>query len=103
LTIKDVDDPRAQGFVRSIERSVVHYGDTTLTFLQHLRQADDAGAGLSYVSAVPVEESSLVAYNLGYPCGAKSTGPGCAPKSRPKTPLVAIYPREGALVSKRRP
>jgi Ca-activated chloride channel family protein len=99
LTIKDVDDRQAQDFVRSIERSVVHYGDTTLTFLRHLRQADDAGVGLSYVSAVPVEESSLVAYNLGYPCGAKSAEPGCDPKSRPRTPLVAIYPREGTLVS----
>jgi Ca-activated chloride channel family protein len=99
LTIKDVDDSRAQDFVRSIERSVVHYGDTTLTFLRHLRQADNAGAGLSYVSAVTVEESSMIAYNLGYPCGAKSDEPGCAPKDRPKTPLVAIYPREGTLES----
>ena len=29
--------------------SIVHYGDTTLTFLSNLQRADDAGAGLSYI------------------------------------------------------
>jgi Ca-activated chloride channel family protein len=99
LTEADVDDPRAQGFVKSIERSVVHYGDTTLTFLANLRRADDQNAALSYISAVTLEESSLVAYNLGYPCGAASGAPECAKTSRPKTPLVAIYPEEGTLTS----
>jgi predicted transposase YbfD/YdcC len=95
LTEGDINDPRAQEFVKSIERSVVHYGDTTLTFLANLRRADDHGAGLSYVSAVALAESSVVRYNLGYPCGAASSEPECAKTGPPKTPLVAIYPKEG--------
>ena len=32
-------------FVGDVERSVLHYGDTTLTYLSNLQRADDAGAG----------------------------------------------------------
>ena len=99
LTKDDVDRPATQAFVKDIEKAVVHYGDTTLTFLANLRRADDRDTALSYISAVTVEEASLVAYNLGYPCGAASSEPGCAKKDPPKTPLVAIYPTEGTLYS----
>ena len=43
-----------------VEKSIVHYGDTTLTFLTNLQAADDAGRGLTYVSAVAVELLILV-------------------------------------------
>ena len=51
LTERDLVDKKVRAFVKSVERSVVHYGDTTLTFLANLQRADDAGTGLGYVSA----------------------------------------------------
>ena len=75
---------------------MVHYGDTTLTFLSNLQRADDRGAGLSYISAVAVEEKSVWDYNQGNPSGDPATL-GKHPK--PHVPLVAIYPREGTLLS----
>ena len=96
LQDKDVTSKRAHDFVAGVERSVVHYGDTTLTFLANLQRADDAGAGLSYISAVTVEEKSVWDYNQGNPSGDPATL-GRHPK--PKVPLVAIYPKEGTLLS----
>jgi len=95
LIDKDITNPDVQNFVSGIERSIVHYGETTLTFLTNLRHADDTDAALSYISAVTVEESSMLAYNQGYPCGAST----CAKQTPPGTKLVAIYPEEGTLVS----
>jgi nucleoside phosphorylase len=102
LSAKDVDAAANQALVRTIEKSVVHYGDTTLTFLANLRAADDAGGrdeALRYISAVTVEEDAVVAYNLGYPCGAYSDDPGCARTGRPATPLVSLYPKDSNPVS----
>ncbi|MFE0251372.1 hypothetical protein [Streptomyces sp. NPDC059010] len=102
LSVRDIEKKSNQDFVRQIEKSVVHYGDTTLTFLKNLREADDSGgsqAALDYISAVTVEENSVVAYNNGYPCGALSAEPGCAKTSRPETPLVSFYPADGVPVS----
>jgi Ca-activated chloride channel family protein len=96
LTARDVADPKVRAFVAGVERSVVHYGDTTLTFLANLQRADDRGAGLSYISAVAVEEKSVWDYNQGNPSGDPATL-GKHPK--PHVPLVAIYPREGTLLS----
>src|SRR5262249_44043494 len=36
LTSADVRNPKVVRYVRDVESSVVHYGDTTLTFLQNL-------------------------------------------------------------------
>ncbi|MFG2122941.1 substrate-binding domain-containing protein [Streptomyces sp. NPDC048710] len=97
LSIRDVDSSANQAFVRNIEKSVVHYGDTTLTFLANLRAADDRGGReevLKYISAVTVEESAVVAYNKGYPCGAYSYARGCERRGKPKTPLVSFYPKD---------
>jgi Ca-activated chloride channel family protein len=89
--------------IRQLEKSVVHYGENTLTFLGNLREA---GAG--YVSAVAVEESSLIAYNAGYPCGARPIDGGdgklggdltCDRLTPPDDRLVPLYPSEGTLVS----
>ncbi len=96
LTAKDVSNPKTQAFVKQIESSVVHYGDTTLTFLANMAKADAAGRGLTYVSAVTVEEKSVWDYNEGNPSGDPATL-GKSPK--PKIPLVAIYPKDGTLLS----
>lgn len=105
LTLKDIGKPANQAFEGTIEHAAVHYGDTTLTFLANLRRADDAAAtasppaALSYISAVTLEEQAVVSYNLGYPCGAQSSAPGCARQSPPHTKLVAFYPDDGILFS----
>ena len=96
LTAKDLADPKVLAFVKAVESSVVHYGDTTLTFLSNLQKADDRGQGLSYVSAVTVEEKSVWDYNQGNPTGDPKT---LGKHRKPRTPLVAIYPKEGTLFS----
>lgn len=96
LTSADVRDPKVVSYVRSVEQSVVHYGDTTLTFLQNLYDAGNRGQGLSYISAVTVEEKSVWDYNQGNPSGDPTT---LGKQGKPQVPLVAIYPKEGTLVS----
>lgn len=96
LTAADLAKPAVRDFARAVESSVYHYGDTTLTFLANMQRADDAGQGLSYVSAVAVEEKSLLDYNSGNPSGDPATA-GKHPA--PKVPLVAVYPKEGTLNS----
>lgn len=96
LSEKNVADSRTRGFVQGVERSIEHYGDTTLTFLSNLQRADDAGAGLTYISAVTVEEKSVWDYNQGNPTGDPKT---LGKHAKPKVPLVAIYPKEGTLFS----
>ena len=96
LTVADVRQRSTQDFVRQIESSVVHYGDTTLTFLSNLAKADRAGRGLSYVSAVTVEEKSVWDYNQGNPSGDPGT---LGKQPPPRVPLVALYPKDGTLVS----
>ncbi len=96
LTARDVANPKVQAFVKGVESSVVHYGDTTLTFLSNLAEADKRGQGLSYISAVAIEEKSVFDYNQGNPTGnPKLFGKG----SKPRVPLVAVYPKEGTLLS----
>jgi len=96
LTDADLGDPKVLDFVKGVESSVVHYGDTTLTFLANLQAADDRGVGLTYVSAVTVEEKSVWDYNKGNPSGDPKT---LGQHSAPHTPLVAIYPKDGTLYS----
>ena len=80
LTLADVRLPKNRGFVRDIQRSVVHYGDTTLFFAEQMGER-----GPQYVSAVAMEEVTLLDYNLRLRQGG------------PK--LVAIYPKEGTFFS----
>lgn len=96
LTVRDVSDPKVTGYVRDVEHSVVHYGDTTLTFLENLYDAGAHGHGLNYISAVTVEEKSVWDYNHGNPSGDPAT---LGKRGAPRVPLVAIYPKEGTLVS----
>lgn len=96
LTSADLTDKDIRAFATAVEGSVVHYGDTTLTFLANLQRADDAGQGLAYVSAVAVEEKSVIDYNSGNPTGNPQTVGQHEP---PKIPLAAVYPAEGTLAS----
>src|SRR5436309_6240149 len=96
MTKSEIEEPKVRNFVQGVESSVVHYGDITLTFLANLQRADDSGLGLTYVSAVTVEEKSVWDYNQGNPSGDPKTL-GQHPK--PTVPLVAIYPKEGTLAS----
>jgi Ca-activated chloride channel homolog len=70
---------RARATVKDIERSVVHYGDTTLFIADQMRKN-----GPGYASAVAMEEVTLLDFN-------KRRG------GQPK--LVAIYPEEGTFYS----
>ncbi|MDQ1658134.1 MAG: Ca-activated chloride channel, partial [Cryptosporangiaceae bacterium] len=96
LSAADVANPKVTAYVKSVESGVVHYGDTTLTFLSNLASAAKDGRGGSYISAVAVEEKSVYDYNTGNPTGdPKLVGKG----RKPQVPLVAIYPKEGTLLS----
>ena len=89
--------PTTDEFARQIESAVVHYGDTTLTFLNNWYRTDQRGNPLPYVSAVAVEEKSVIDYNSGNPDGVlqdRARSP-----AQPRVPLVAIYPEEGTLYS----
>jgi Ca-activated chloride channel family protein len=93
LTEADIADPDVVDFVRGVEAATVHYGDTTLTFLDNMYRADQQGQSLTYASAVAVEEVSILAYNRGDPADTGTPGPA------PRIPLVAVYPKEGTLYS----
>src|SRR4029079_9592798 len=97
LALEDLDDPKVQQEARDVESAVVHYGDTTLTFLNNMYAAAQRDAPLgAYASAVAVEEQSVINYNNGNPDG--KFDPGEKPPE-PHYTLVAIYPKEGTLFS----
>jgi len=77
LTLADIE--RARPRVKRLERSIVHYGDTTLFIQQELRRH-----GLGYASAAAMEETTLIDFN-------REAGDG--PRLR------AVYPSEGTFVS----
>jgi Ca-activated chloride channel family protein len=79
LTEEDVAGSVARAVVRDIERSIVHYGDTTLFIADQMRRE-----GPGYASAVAMEEVTLLDFN-------RDRG------SQPK--LVALYPPEGTFYS----
>ncbi|HEX6236495.1 MAG TPA: substrate-binding domain-containing protein [Acidimicrobiales bacterium] len=96
LSGEDLDAPAVDEFARGVESAVVHYGDTTLTFLENWYRADQRGNPYQYVSAVAVEEKSVLDYNAGNPDGILDAGEEPRP---PRVPLVAIYPEEGTIYS----
>lgn len=77
LTVKDVQAPESQQFLRQLARGIKHYGFTTEVFINNMKSF-----GMSYVSALPMEERQVIAYNT----------------KAPPIPLVAIYLRDGALL-----
>jgi Ca-activated chloride channel family protein len=96
LSAEDLAKPEVVQYGRDVESAVVHYGDTTLTFLNNWYRADQRGNPYSYVSAAAVEEKSVIDYNQGNPDGVLDQGEQPRP---PRVPLVSIYPEEGTLYS----
>ncbi len=78
LTVADVRRPAVRAKVHEIQQSIVHYGDTSQFFLDQLRLH-----GPGYVSALAMEEVSLLDYDRTRPRGSM--------------PLVAVYPAEGTF------
>lgn len=76
LSIGDVQKPESQQFLRQLGLGIKHYGYNTLVFSENMKKY-----GMSYISAFPMEEITLIEFN----------------QSAPQTPLVAIYPREGTF------
>jgi Ca-activated chloride channel family protein len=77
--LQSADIAKARTQVKDIERSIVHYGDTTLFIADQMRKS-----GPGYASAVAMEEATLVDFNQHR-------------NGQPK--LVAIYPAEGTFFS----
>lgn len=96
LTADDV--AAAAEFSRVFEECVIHYGDTTGKVLTRLYDETQNGAGGSgYVSAVALEETSLLNYNQGNP-DSHTVQPG-ETLTPPKEKLVAVYPSGGSMWS----
>ncbi|WP_224249335.1 VWA domain-containing protein [Hyalangium gracile] len=76
LTSADMKDPQVVSLLKDIERSIVHYGESSSWLTDKL-----CNRGPAYLSAVTVYESSVVKAN-----------DKC--KTKP-FPLVALYPKEG--------
>lgn len=95
LTVDDINS--AKDFSQSFETGAIHYGDTTGKVLTTLYNKTQNGADGNYVSAVALEETSLVNYNKGNP-DSHVVQPG-ETLTPPKEKLVAIYPSEGSMWS----
>ena len=76
--------------------SAVLYGDTTLTFLSNLQRADDAGTSMGYVSAVAVEEKSVLDYTRAIRREIRSRMGSTRPRRCHSSPSI---PKEGTLLS----
>lgn len=76
LTVADVQAAESQQFLRDLAQGIKHYGFNTLVFSDNMQKY-----GLTYISAFPMEEITLIEFN----------------KKGPVTPLVAIYPSEGTF------
>jgi Ca-activated chloride channel family protein len=78
LTMKDVADPKVAKYVEEIQRSVVHYGNSTGFFGRKI-----VANGKGYMSAAVLYENMVAdSYHEKLP-----------------DPLVAIYPKEGTFIS----
>jgi Ca-activated chloride channel family protein len=77
--LTDADVVKAAPRVKDLERSVVHYGDSTLFIEDQLCKG-----GLAYASAVAMEETTVIDFNR---------------RRCSNTKLVALYPEEGSFFS----
>ena len=77
--LTDADVAKAAPRVKDLERSVVHYGDSTLFIEDQLCKG-----GLAYASAVAMEETTVIDFNR---------------RRCSSTKLVALYPEEGSFFS----
>ena len=96
LTLEDLRDSKVETYARTVESAFFHYGGTTLAFLNNWYRGDQRNTALTYVSAVAIEEKSVIDYNSGNPDGVLDAGE--KPRA-PRVPLVAVYPKEGTLYS----
>jgi Ca-activated chloride channel homolog len=76
LTTADIQNPQSQQYIRDLGKGIKHYGYNTLVFSENMQKF-----GMSYISAFPMEEITLIDFN----------------KKSPAVPLVAIYPKEGTF------
>jgi len=95
LTVDDVN--KAADFSRTFESGAIHYGDTTGKVLSTLYADSQSGDNSGYVSAVALEETSLINYNQGNP-DSHTVQPG-ETLTPPKEKLVAVYPSNGSMWS----
>lgn len=95
--LTEADITAGTDFSKSFESCVIHYGDTTGKVLDRVYKRDADGQPLNYLSAVAVEETSVINYNLGNPTSSV-VQPGTQ-LTPPKSRLVAVYPQEGSLES----
>jgi Ca-activated chloride channel homolog len=79
LTAEDLKDPRVVERVGSLERAIVHYGESSSWLTEKL-----CTKGPAYLSAVTLYESSVVQANDKY-------------KKEMPFRLVAVYPKEGTF------
>ena len=77
--LTDADVAKAAPRVKDLERSIVHYGDSTLFIEDQLCKG-----GLAYASAVAMEETTVIDFNR---------------RRCSNTKLVALYPQEGSFFS----
>ena len=77
--LTNADVAKAAPRVKDLERSVVHYGDSTLFIEDQLCKG-----GLAYASAVAMEETTVIDFNR---------------RRCSNTKLVALYPQEGSFFS----
>jgi Ca-activated chloride channel family protein len=84
---------RLRTVILGIERAPGQDADTPATLLANLQQADQADQALGFVSAVPLDEKSVLDYNRGNLGGLEDGGQ----RPKPRVPLVAVYPKDGTL------
>jgi len=77
LTVADIENEKSTQFIRDLGKGIKHYGYNTLVFSENMRKF-----GMSYISAFPMEEITLIEFN----------------QTNPTVPLVAIYPEEGTFM-----
>jgi Ca-activated chloride channel family protein len=77
--LTEADVAKAAPKVKELERSIVHYGDSTLFIGDQLCKG-----GLAYASAVAMEETTVIDFNR---------------KKCRSDKLVALYPTEGSFIS----
>ena len=77
--LTDADVAKVAPRVKDLERSIVHYGDSTLFIEDQLCKG-----GLAYASAVAMEETTVIDFNR---------------RRCSNTKLVALYPEEGSFFS----
>jgi Ca-activated chloride channel family protein len=95
--LTEADVAASAQFSRDFESCVIHYGNTTGNVLKRVYDRDADGRSLDYVSAIAVEETSVINYNLGNPTSrVVQEGEQLTP---PQKKLVAVYPTEGSLES----